>query len=50
MTNLTTSKNLGIGLIASLIITEVFPRVHLGGLDWIGTLLVLIIAIVLLVR
>lgn len=42
------NKQLGIGLIAALIIQYIFPVIKLGSLEWIGTLLILLVAIYLL--
>lgn len=42
-------QNLGIALIVALIIQYVLPAIHLGVLSWIGTLLVLLVALYLLI-
>jgi hypothetical protein len=44
------SQKLGIALIIALIIQFVFPVIKLGSLGWIGTALVLIVAVLLLVK
>lgn len=44
------SKILGILLIASLIFTYVLPQIKLGSFSWIGTLITLIVALILLIK
>lgn len=44
------SKILGILLIVALIFLYVLPQIKLGSFSWIGTLIVLLVALILLIR
>ena len=44
------NKNLGIALIVGLIIQYVLPAIKLSAFSWLGTLIYLIVAILLLIK